>query len=339
MDSHNFPGIFNEMNWNMDPHMNDMYFRKKKELTLRQGPATSHHSSDASGQLPQYFSPGLDKQGNLPNSELYKHSSPTSSTESAKNGQHVSTPCSFDENIGPDLEYRGFGSPGAPDLLRNYENGRGWMADSPYNVQATLPCPNCRTHIKLNMVPVGSGSVPDTAPFTGGNTFKNTASDSQQFQRWSNAPSDPIATIAPSTTMSIPPVSIHPAAMVGGGGYAQQGSFHRQQQPTTLQSGFSVQSAAAQPVPSMSTRGAAIGARTALTYSSSSRRTSTANLNSPVSYCESASEHSSPNEGNNSNKRKRLENKEKPARYVSSLSILIAAPEHLLSPTQFQCLR
>ncbi|KAK7981897.1 hypothetical protein PG996_009585 [Apiospora saccharicola] len=332
MDSNNFPGIFYDMNWKMDPHMNDMDFRKKKESTLRQGPATSHHSLDASSQLPQYFSPGLDEQGNLQNSEFYKHSSPTSSIESAKSGQHVFTPCSFDENIGPDLEYRGFGSPGAPDLLRNYENGRGWMVDSPSNVQATLPCPNCRTHIKLQI-------VPDTAPFTGGNTFKNTAPDPQQFQRWPNSPSDPIATIAPSTTMSMHPVSIHPAAMVGGGGYAQQGSFLRQQhQPTALQSDLCLQPAAAQSAPSMNTIGTATGTGTALTYSSISRRTSSANLNSPVSCCESPSDHSSPNEGNN-NKRKRLDNKERPARYVPFLGILIAAPEHLLSPTQSQCLR
>ncbi|KAK7927806.1 hypothetical protein PG985_004804 [Apiospora marii] len=231
----------------------------------------------------------------------YTHSSPTSSAESgsAGNGPHVFAPCSFDEDIATDWEGHGFNNLGAPSPIGNYENGRGWMpadSHSPSNVQATFPCPNCRTHIKLNMAP-----DTDPTPLTGGGTFKNTALDPRQYQRWSNSLSDPIATIAPGTTMSMPPASVQPAAVVGGG-YGLQGAFHRQQQPTV-----------AQPVPPRNTRGATTGTGSILTYDSSSRRTSTANPNSPSSYCDSSSDQSSPNEGNsNNNKRKRLEDKEKP---------------------------
>lgn len=274
----------------------------------------------------------------------YKHSSPTSSAErylevpsrksglgtnegvSAGNGQHVFTPCSLDENIVAGLEYHDFGSP-----------GHGWMAGSPSNVQATLPCPNCHTHIKLSM-------GPDTTPLAGGgDTFKQTALDSQQSQQWSNSPNNPTASLAPGTTMHVgmPQALIHSAAVTGGQ-YEQRGAFQHQHQPPVNHTGFSLQSPA-QLVPSVNMRGATTGTRPMVTYNGSSRRTSTANLNSPGSYCDSPSDHSSPNEGNsnnnnNNNKRKRLEDKEKPARYVAFLNILAAAPSSYIFPRNFNSL-
>lgn len=225
------------------------------------------------------------------------------------------TPCSLDGNTAIDLECHGLGNPGAPSLTGNYENERIWMAadsHSPTIAEATLSCPNCRTHFKLHMAP-----DTDTTPLIGGSTFKNTAPDPQRCPQYSNSLIDPIITLALGATMSTPPASIPPAAVMGGGGgYDQQGAFNRQQQQTVIQTDFCLQSAVAQPVPSMNTRGETSGIGSMLKYNNSSRRTSTANLNSPSSYCDPPSDHSSPNESNN--KRKRSEDNDKPARYVPS---------------------